>query len=73
MNTAHARLTLRRLGIEAYKETVVYVRTDSPICTSEGFEARTRVKVTMADRHIIATLNVITSDLLQPGEAGLSK
>jgi len=73
MNTAHARLTLRRLGIEAYKETVVYVRTDSPICTSEGFEARTRVKVTMADRHIIATLNVITSDLLQPGEAGLSE
>ena len=73
MNAVHACLTLRRLGIEAYKETVVYVRTDSPVCTSEGFEARTRVKVTMADRHIIATLNVITSDLLQPGEAGLSE
>jgi thymidine phosphorylase len=68
----HHTLRLRRLGIDTRQEAVLYLRGDSSICRSEGFEAAARVEVRGADRAIIATLNVVTGDLLAPGEAGLS-
>lgn len=71
--TAHPPLTLRRIGIDTYQEPIVYLRADSPICRSEGFEAHTRVAVRSDGREIIATLNVVRSALLQLGEAGLSE
>lgn len=61
------------MGIDTYQEPVVYLRADSPICTSEGFEAHTRVTVANGKARIVATLNVVTSGLLQEGEAGLSE
>jgi thymidine phosphorylase len=66
-------LKLRRLGIDTYQEPVVYMRSECHVCRSEGFSARARVQIELDGRTIIATLNVITSDLLSLDEAGLSE
>ncbi len=66
-------LRLRRIGIDTYQEAVIYMRSDCHVCRSEGFEAQARIQVQSGERIIIATLNVITIDLLAPGEAGLSE
>lgn len=66
-------LTLKRLGIDTQREYFVYMRSDCHICISEGFEALTRIEVTVNGKTIIATLNVLQSELLQDGEASLSE
>ncbi len=66
-------LLLKRLGIDTYKEAVVYTRSDCNICRAEGFKAHARVKVTLKEKSIIATLNTINSNLLGCNEAGLSE
>ncbi|GAB4242875.1 MAG: thymidine phosphorylase family protein [Saprospiraceae bacterium] len=66
-------LTLKRLGIDTQREYIVFMRSDCHICISEGFEALTRIEVTVKGRTIIATLNVLHGDLLKHGEASLSE
>lgn len=66
-------LTLKRLGIDTQKEFVVYMRADCHICISEGFEAMTRLQITVNEKTIIATLNVLHSELLSHDEASLSE
>ncbi len=66
-------LRLRRLGIDTHQELVVYMRADCHICRSEGFTAQTRIQVSSNGRSIIATLGIITGDLLGHGEASLSE
>lgn len=70
--THGAPLRLRSLGIDAHQEFVIYMRRDCHVCRAEGFQAQTRVEVTLRDRQVIATVNVIDSELLAPGEASLS-
>ncbi|MGD9590938.1 MAG: thymidine phosphorylase family protein [Candidatus Berkiella sp.] len=65
-------LILKPLGINTYKEAVVYMRKDCHVCRSEGFETPARVKVIHKNKIILATLNTIDSDLLTPHEASLS-
>lgn len=66
-------LKLIRLGIDTLHEFIVYIRSDCYVCKSEGFEAETQVLVTVNNQFIIATLNVIHSDLLKIDEASLSE
>ena len=66
-------LRLRRLGIDTHQELVVYMRQDCHICRSEGFAAHARIQVTNNGHSIIATLGIITGDLLGRGEASLSE
>jgi len=66
-------LRLRRMGINTHLEPVIYMRADSHVCKSEGFEAQSRIEVTCAGRRVIATLNLVTSDLLHRHEAGVSE
>lgn len=66
-------LHLRRLGIDTHTEAIIYMREDCHICLSESFKAHARVRVTLGDRSIIATLNIIKSNLLESGKAGLSE
>lgn len=72
MSIGKHSLRLKRLGIDTYKEAIIYIREKSHICRSEGFEAPARVQVKLRNRVLIAMVNVINSDLLLPGEAGLS-
>lgn len=69
----HTRLRARRLGVDTYRESVVYMHRDCPVCKSEGFDAQSRVLVSNGGRSTVATLNVITSDLLDTQTAGLSE
>src|SRR3990172_10313084 len=71
--TFPSRLTLRRLGIDTYQEHIVYMRADCDVCRSEGFEARSRVRVGARGKSLLATLNVIRSELLGLEEASLSE
>ncbi|MEJ8804283.1 thymidine phosphorylase family protein [Pontibacter sp. H249] len=66
-------LRLRRLGIDTHTEHIIFMRSDSSVCISEGFTANTRVYVHYSTKSIIATLNVITSELIEVGEAALSE
>jgi len=63
----------RRLGIDTGQEAVVYLRRDSAIVRSEGFDSQTRIEVRAGDRSLRATLGVVSEALLREGEAGLSE
>lgn len=69
MNT----LKLKRLGIDTYRENIIFMRSDCHICRSEGFSALTRIKVQFGSKSIIATLNVVSSGILSEGEVILSE
>lgn len=66
-------LKLRNLGISTYKESVIYMRKDCDICKSEGFEVHARIKVEFNGKSLVATLNMISSEILKKGEASLSE
>jgi thymidine phosphorylase len=72
MSRLHSTLKLKQLGINTFKDPVIYMREDCDICKSEGFCAQARVRVSLKDRSIIATLNTMSSDLLRHNEASLS-
>ncbi|PTX13111.1 thymidine phosphorylase [Pontibacter mucosus] len=69
----HNELKFRNLGIDTQQEHVAYMRSDCHVCKSEGFAALTRIRVSDHQKHIVASLNVIESELLSPGEISLSK
>ncbi|HSI91406.1 MAG TPA: thymidine phosphorylase family protein, partial [Adhaeribacter sp.] len=46
---------------------------DSEVCISEGFKALTRLVVCFRELEIVATLNVVFSELIHHNEAGLSQ
>ncbi|QED37137.1 thymidine phosphorylase family protein [Antarcticibacterium arcticum] len=65
-------LKYKHLGIYTQNENVVYMRKDCHVCISEGFEALTRIRISNASSSIVASLNVLSSDILLPNEIGLS-
>jgi thymidine phosphorylase len=69
----HNELKFRNLGIDTQQEHVAYMRSDCHVCKSEGFAALTRIKVSEHEKSVVASLNVIESELLAPGEISLSK
>jgi len=66
-------LILIRLGIEAYRENILFVRADSNICTSEGSTLPTRVRISGKNKSIVVTLNPVHTNILKDGEASLSE
>ena len=67
------KLIFKRLGINTQHEHFAYMREDCHVCISEGFEALTRVRVSNGAKSIVASLNVIKSEILKPGEVSLSE
>ena len=57
-------LEARRLGIDTLDEAVVFLRSDCPVCRSEGFESRATVRLRHGSREIVATLYHVTDHLL---------
>lgn len=72
MSSRHTTLTLKYLGINTYKEPIVYMRDDCDICKSEGLTAQARIRVTLNNRSVVATLNTVETDILRHNEASLS-
>ena len=66
-------LIFRRLGIESNKEFLAFMHKDCHVCTSEGFSALATIKVSTNSNHVIASLYVIRSNILSPGEISLSE
>ncbi|TWI11520.1 thymidine phosphorylase family protein [Aerolutibacter ruishenii] len=75
MNREADRTGLRviRAGIDTYQQPVVYMHRDCEVCRSEGFAALTRVSMRIDHRELIATLNVVVSDLLPADAVALSE
>ncbi|MCW3837293.1 thymidine phosphorylase family protein [Sphingomonas canadensis] len=67
------RLRARRLGVETQSEAVVFMHADCPVGRSEGVTARTQIEVRDGARSIIATLYLVSSDMLALDEVGLSE
>lgn len=72
MDTHSNILKYKHLGIYTQNENVVYMREDCHVCISEGFEALTRIRISNASTSIVASLNVLNSDILLHNEIGLS-
>lgn len=69
-----APLKARRLGIDTHHEPTLYLPAQSHVCRSEGFESLSRVQVTTHQGgHLIASLNIVTSELLGDDEVGFSE
>jgi thymidine phosphorylase len=66
-------LTVRRMGVDAQRERVVYMHAECPACRSEGFEAMARVRVSLNSHSLVALLHIVHGDLVAPGEVGLSE
>lgn len=66
-------IELVQAGIDTYRQPVVYMHEDCHLCRAEGFSSLTRVEISLRDRTIIASLNVVTgADWLSPDTAALS-
>ena len=67
-------LQLRRVAIDTYRENVAYLHRDCDLYRAEGFQALSKVEVSVNGQRILATLNV-TSDprIAQRHELGLSQ
>ena len=73
MNHESNTLKLVRLGIDTQQEFILFMRADCFICKSEGFEALTQLIVTANNKSIVATLNIVHSDILEACEDSLSE
>src|SRR5690606_9886055 len=68
-------LPLVRLGIDTHQQATAYVRRESAICRSEGFNALSRVQLKLNGRSVICTLNILGSPRLEgePEVIGVSE
>jgi len=67
-------LQARRIGIDTYRENVVYLRRDCPLVRAEGFQALAKVEVASNGRALLAVLNVVDdARMLGECELGLSE
>lgn len=67
------QLAFKNLGIDTNQELVVFMPASCHVCKSEGFQALTRVTVSLNGKSIIAALNVTSDGLLPEGEISLSE
>ena len=73
MDSTSSSLKLVRLGIDTQQELIVFVPANCFIYKSEGFEAATQIVVSLNNHAIVATLNIVQSDILKGCEASLSE
>lgn len=66
MSMENNKLTLKWLGIETYKESIIYMNHTSHVCRSEGFEIPAQIQITYKQKTIIGKLNHVGDFLLSP-------
>ena len=67
-------LRIRRVGIDTWRENVVYLHRDCAVVRAAGFQALSKVMVWAEDRSISAVLNVVDDEaIVRPHELGLSE
>jgi len=67
-----ARLAVRRVGIDTWREFVAYLHRDCALYRSEGFQALAKVEVRGNGHSLFATLNIVDDErIVGPLELGL--
>jgi thymidine phosphorylase len=71
-------LRIRRIGIDTFRENVAYLHRDCPVVRAAGFQALSKVSVTVrrgeTRSSLLAVLNVVDDEaLLAPCDLGLSE
>lgn len=66
------RVIFKNLFIDTNQELVVFMPRSCHICRSEGFQALTRLTVSLNGNSIVADLNVTEDSFLREGEISLS-
>lgn len=67
-------LRIRRVGIDTWRESVVYLHRDCAVVRAAGFQALSKVMVRANGTTISAVLNVVDDDqIVERGELGLSE
>ncbi|MFO1462776.1 MAG: thymidine phosphorylase family protein [bacterium] len=66
------RLTVRKVGVDTYRENIAYLPSDSEICKSQGYGALSKIAIQYNGKSILATLNMTDNGMVGPGEIGLS-
>lgn len=67
-----ATLRVRKVGIDTYRENIVYMPVGCEICKSQGYAALSKLEVHYGPKTILATLNVTENGMLHEGEIGFS-
>ncbi|MDF1758449.1 MAG: thymidine phosphorylase family protein [Legionellaceae bacterium] len=67
------KLKLVKLGIDTQQEFILYIHAECFIGNSEGYKSQTQIIVELNGRSIIATLNLVHSNILRECEASLSE
>lgn len=57
--TKTTTLSLKRVGIDTYRENVAYLHRDCAIYRAEGFQALAKIEVQARGKRILASLNVV--------------
>lgn len=73
MSAVFNKLKLVQLKIDTKYEFIIYLHADCIVCKLEGFESSTRILVSTSNQSIIATVDVVFSDILHTNEASLSE
>ncbi len=69
-----ARLQIRRVGIDTWRENVAYLHRDCPVVRAAGFQALSKVTIAAQGASIAAVLNVVDDvRIVGPFELGLSE
>jgi thymidine phosphorylase len=66
-------LRLVHLDIDTQQQPIVFMRRDCHVCRSEGFNALSRVELTLGEQRVIATMNVVGEAWLDHGCIGVSE
>lgn len=68
----NSKLRIRCVGIDTYRENIVYLPKNSEICRSQGFAALSKLEVRFGRKSILATLNMTENGMLHEKEIGFS-
>lgn len=71
--TRGASLRVRRMHLHTQREPIVIMRTDCPVCRSEGLAPRSQVLLRTDGREVTAILFQGADDILAADEIGLSE
>ena len=66
------KLTLTRIGIDAYRENIAFLDHDELKKFSVGLHPMDRIEVSVNDRKVLAVLNVAEGTTVPSGTIGLS-
>lgn len=67
-------LQIRRIAIDTYHENVAYMHRECEIYRAEGFQALSKIQVSVNGGKVLAVLNVVDdASIVLPGELGLSE